>query len=75
MCHLQRNTWLGQHLLSLLHGFSPQTNWSDHRLLAKLVPTFAGSGCRVVSARDPHGRNLGFVHRRLYIFFQATPQL
>jgi hypothetical protein len=26
---------------------------SDRRLLAKLVPTFADRGCRVVSATDP----------------------
>jgi hypothetical protein len=29
---------------------------SDRRLLAKLVPTFADRGCRVVSATDSHGR-------------------
>jgi hypothetical protein len=29
---------------------------SDRRLSAKLVPTFADSGCRVVSTTDPHGR-------------------
>jgi hypothetical protein len=28
---------------------------------AKLVPTFAGRGCRVVSATDPQGRILGFL--------------
>jgi hypothetical protein len=30
---------------------------------AKLVPTFADGGCRVVSATDPHGRILGFLDR------------
>jgi hypothetical protein len=29
---------------------------SDRLLSAKLVPTFAGRGCRVVSATDPPGR-------------------
>jgi hypothetical protein len=29
---------------------------SDHRLSAKLVPTFAGRGCCVVSATNSHGR-------------------
>jgi hypothetical protein len=29
---------------------------SGRRLSAKLVPTFADGGCRVVSAMDPHGR-------------------
>jgi hypothetical protein len=28
---------------------------NDRRLSAKLVPTFADRGCRVVSATDPHG--------------------
>jgi hypothetical protein len=37
---------------------------SDRRLSAKLVPTFADRGCRVVSAADPYGRNLGFLDRR-----------
>jgi hypothetical protein len=27
----------------------------DRRLSAKLVPTIADSGCRVVTAMDPHG--------------------
>jgi hypothetical protein len=29
---------------------------SDRRMSAKLVPTFADRGCRVVSATDPPGR-------------------
>jgi hypothetical protein len=29
---------------------------SDRRLLAKLVPTLAERGCRMVSATDPHVR-------------------
>jgi hypothetical protein len=28
----------------------------DRRMSAKLVPTFAYIGCRVVSATSPHGR-------------------
>jgi hypothetical protein len=28
---------------------------------AKLLPTFADRGCRVVSTADPHGRILGFL--------------
>jgi hypothetical protein len=35
----------------------------DRRLSAKLVPTFADRGCRVVSAADPYGRNFGFLDR------------
>jgi hypothetical protein len=48
---------------------------SDRRLYAKLVPTFADRGCRVVSATDPHGRFLGFLDRSHYYFFQAAPHL
>jgi hypothetical protein len=42
---------------------------------AKLVPTFAGRGCCVVSATDPHCRILGFLDRNSYYFFQVSPQL
>jgi hypothetical protein len=45
---------------------------SDRRLLAKLVPTFADRGCRVVSATDPTGR---FLDRSRYFFIQLAPQL
>jgi hypothetical protein len=48
---------------------------SDRRLSAKLVPTFAVRGCRVVSATDPHGHILGFLDRSRYYFFQVAPQL
>jgi hypothetical protein len=48
---------------------------SDRRLSAKLVPTFADSGCRVVSATDPNGRIIGFLGRSRYYFFQVAPQL
>jgi hypothetical protein len=37
---------------------------SGHRLSAKLVPTFADRGCRVVSVTDPYGRILGFLDRK-----------
>jgi hypothetical protein len=48
---------------------------SDRRLSAKLVPTFADRGCRVVSATDPQGRILDFLDRSRYSFFQVAPQL
>jgi hypothetical protein len=48
---------------------------SDRRMSAKLVPTFADRGCRVVSATDPHGRILSFLDRSRYYFFQVAPQL
>jgi hypothetical protein len=47
---------------------------SDHRLSAKLVPTFAYRGCHVVSVTDPYGRILSFLDRSLYYFFQIDPQ-
>jgi hypothetical protein len=37
----------------------------DHRLLAKLMPTFADRGCHVVSVTDPYGRIPGFLDRRM----------
>jgi hypothetical protein len=43
----------------------------DRRLSAKKVPTFADRGCHVVSVADPCGRNLGFLYRSLYFFFQV----
>jgi hypothetical protein len=48
---------------------------SDRRLSAKLEPTFADRGCRVVSATVPHGRILGSLDRSRYYFFQVAPQL
>jgi hypothetical protein len=48
---------------------------SDSRLSAKLVPTFANRGRFVISTTDPHDRNLGFLDRSRYYFFQVAPQL
>jgi hypothetical protein len=48
---------------------------SDHRLSAKLVPTFADRGCHVVSVRDTYSRILGFLDQSRYFFFQVAPQL
>jgi hypothetical protein len=47
---------------------------SDHRLSAKLVPTFEGRGWHMVRT-DPYGRILGIVDRGNYYFFQVAPQL
>jgi hypothetical protein len=55
--------------------FSPQANPRDRRLSAKLVPALVDRGCRVVSATDPHGRNLGFLDRSRYFSIQVAPQL
>jgi hypothetical protein len=48
---------------------------SDHRLSAKLVPTFVDRGCCMVNTTDPYGRILGFLHRSHYFFLQVAPQL
>jgi hypothetical protein len=32
-------------------------------------------GCRVVRAANLYGRNLGFLDRSLYFFFEVAPQL
>jgi hypothetical protein len=48
---------------------------SDRRLSAKLMPTFADIGYHVVSVTDPYDRNLGFLDRNRYFFFQVAPHL
>jgi hypothetical protein len=48
---------------------------SDRRLSAKLVPTFVDRECHVVSLTDLYGRNLCFLDRNRYFFFQVAPQL
>jgi hypothetical protein len=36
------------------------------------VPTLAHRGCRVVSATDPHGRNLGFLDPEPLLFHSSS---
>jgi hypothetical protein len=48
---------------------------SYRRLSAKLAPTFADRGRRVVSVTDPYARIPGFLDRSRYFFFQIAPQL
>jgi hypothetical protein len=48
---------------------------NDHRLSAKLVPTFAYRGRCVVRMTDLCGRNLDLLDRSCYFFFQVAPQL
>jgi hypothetical protein len=65
-------------LITKLRGFSPEANYTDRAAAAccmKLVLTFADRGCRVVSSANPYGRNLGFLDRSRYFFFQVVPQL
>jgi hypothetical protein len=46
---------------------------SHHRLSAKLVPTFADRGYRVVSATDPCGRILGFLKLIRKNIYMSSP--
>jgi hypothetical protein len=60
-----------------LRGLSPQANYtdllSDCRLSAKLVPTLADRGCRVVSATiPPQSLILGFIVRCRYLLEIST---
>jgi hypothetical protein len=43
---------------------------SDRRFFTKLVPTFVGRGCHVVSVTDPYGSILGFLDRSRYVSFK-----
>jgi hypothetical protein len=45
---------------------------SDRSLSAKLVPTLADRWCQVVSATDPHRRNLGFLDPELLLFHSSS---
>jgi hypothetical protein len=60
-----------------LRGLSSRAKYtdSDRHLSAKLVPTFEDRGCHVVSVTDPYARNLDFLARSRYFFFQVAPQL
>jgi hypothetical protein len=48
---------------------------SNYCLLVRLVPTFADTGCCMVSTMDTYGRVLAFLDRSHYYFFQIAPQL
>jgi hypothetical protein len=62
----------------LLRGLSLRANYTHRATSAcrKLVPTFAGMGCHVVSVTDPYSHILGFLDRALQhhvikYFFQS----
>jgi hypothetical protein len=44
-------------------------------LVDEVSVKFADRECHMVSVTDPYGRNLGFVDRNRYFFFQVAPQL
>jgi hypothetical protein len=44
-------------------------------LVGDVMPTFADTGCCVVSPTDPCGRILGFIDRSRYVSFLVAPQL
>jgi hypothetical protein len=58
-----------------LRGLSPRANYTDRRLLVKLVPTFTDRGCDVVSVTDPYGRIDAFLDRSRYYFSRVASQL
>jgi hypothetical protein len=65
-------------LYNKLRGLNPQANYtdllSDRRLSAKLVPTLADRGCRVVSATiSPQSLIFGFQDRSRN-FHEKAPQ-
>jgi hypothetical protein len=68
-------TLMGLTSKTKIHGLSELYRLSDHRLSAKLVPTFEDRGCHVVSVTDPYGRILAFLDRSSYFFFQVALQL
>jgi hypothetical protein len=49
------------------------TEWPP--LVSEVSANFCGDGCYVVSSADPYGRNLGFLDRSRYFFFQLALQL
>jgi hypothetical protein len=51
--------------LKKVGDLSPRANYTDsnHRLSAKLLPTFAYRVCHVDSVTHPYGRILGFLDR------------
>jgi hypothetical protein len=61
-----------------LRGLSLRVNntdlLSDRRLSAKLVPTLANRGCRVVSAIPPQSLIFGFLDQSRY-FLEIAPQI
>jgi hypothetical protein len=66
------------HLYAKLRGLSPRADYTDRATAA-----FRRSKCQlldaewygVISAAEPYGRNLGFLDRSRYYFFQLAPQL
>jgi hypothetical protein len=67
----QKDTYNFIFFIKKTPGLSPPANYtdrlSDRRLSAKLVPTLADRGCRVVSATKPHGHLFLF-----FIFFMLS---
>jgi hypothetical protein len=69
----------GRNRRRVLHGLSPHANYTDRlndrRLSAKLVPTLADRGCRVVSATiPPQSLILGIKDPSRY-FHEKSPQI
>jgi hypothetical protein len=55
---------------------SSELHWlSDRRFSAKLMSTFAGRGCHVVSMTEPYCHILGFLDRSRYFFFESSSSI
>jgi hypothetical protein len=58
-----------------LRGLSPRANYTDRATAAcwrSQCQLFRIEECRVVSVTDPYGRNIGFLDRSRYLFFQVA---
>jgi hypothetical protein len=61
-----------------LRGLSLRANYTDPATAARRrrkLQLLRVEGCYVVSVTDPNVRNLVFLDRSRYLFFQAAPQL
>jgi hypothetical protein len=54
--HLNLAIFETRHIVPRIGSLNKKKLPSDRRLSAKLVPTLADKGCRVVSATNPRGR-------------------
>jgi hypothetical protein len=67
-----RNRFMWMNKLKKLNSVSELYPSSNHRLMAKLVSTFADRGCHVIRVTDPYCRILGFLDWSRYFFYQVA---
>jgi hypothetical protein len=73
MCIMAPESIWTAYVIKKLRGLSPQANYSDRRLAAKLMTTSADIGCNVVIVADPYGRILDSLDRSPNFSFQVAP--